>query len=169
MNGVNDRGGRQGMGPIRYERNEPLFHEAWEARVFALYRAMRAWPKWTADASRHAVELIPAPEYLSMSYYEQRLHALIELMVKSGLVTRAEAESGKAVPSSPKATPALIASAVPAMVAKGKPASRALPVAARFTLGQRVRARNLHPTGHPRLPPYPRRKLSTFHRDHSVH
>jgi nitrile hydratase beta subunit len=104
-----------------------------------------------------------------MSYYEQRLHALIELMVKSGLVTPAEAESGKAVPGSPKATPALIASAVPAMVAKGKPASRELPVAARFTVGQRVRARNIHPTGHTRLPRFARGKLGTIHRDHGVH
>jgi nitrile hydratase subunit beta len=84
MNGVHDMGSMHGMGPIQYESNEPVFHEAWEARVFALYRAMRASPKWTGDASRHAVELIPAPEYLRMSYYEQRLHALIELMVKSG-------------------------------------------------------------------------------------
>ena len=124
MNGVHDMGGMHGMGPIQYESNEPVFHEPWEARVFALNRAVRAWSKWTTDASRHAVELIPAPEYLRMSYYEQRLHALIELMVKSGLVTRAEVESGKPAPGSPKATPALIASAVPGMVAKGKPASR---------------------------------------------
>ena len=129
MNGVHDMGGMHGMGPIQYESNEPVFHEPWEARVFALNRAVRAWRKWTTDASRHAVELIPAPEYLRMSYYEQRLHALIELMVKSGLVTRAEVESGKPAPGSPKATPALIASAVPAMVAKGKPASREVPAA----------------------------------------
>jgi hypothetical protein len=84
MNGVHDMGGMHGMGSIQYERNEPVFHEPWEALLFALNRAVRAWGKWTTDASRDAVELIPAPEYLRMSYYEQRLHALIELMVKSG-------------------------------------------------------------------------------------
>src|ERR1700756_5077534 len=141
MNGVHDMGGMHGWAPIQYESNEPVFYEPWEARVFALYRAMRAWPKWTTDASRHAVELIPAPEYLPMSYYEQRLYALIELMVKSGLVTRAEVESGKAAPGSPKATPALVASDVPGMVAKGKPATREVLVPARFTVGQQVRAR----------------------------
>src|SRR5215469_15400031 len=113
MSGVHDMGGMHGMGPIQHEKNEPVFPEAWEARVFALNRAVRAWGKWTTDASRHAVELIPAPEYLRMSYYEQRLQALIELLVKSGLVTRAEVESGKLAPDSPKATPALVASAVP--------------------------------------------------------
>jgi nitrile hydratase beta subunit len=169
MNSVHDMGGMHGMGPIQYESNEPVFHEDWEARVFALNRAVSAWRKWTTDASRHAVELIPAPEYLRMSYYEQRLHALIELMVKSGLVTRAEVESGKLAPGSPKAAPALIAGAVPGMIAKGKPASREVPVAPRFTVGQRVRARNIHPTGHTRLPRYVRGKLGAIHLHHGVY
>ena len=169
MNGVHDMGGMHGMGPIHYESNEPVFHEPWEARLFALNRAVRAWGKWTTDASRHAVELIPAPEYLSMSYYEQRLHALIELMVKSGLLTRTEVENGKPAPGSPKVAPALIASAVPSTVAKGKPASRDVRVEARFTVGQRVRARNIHPTGHTRLPRYARGKLGAIYRDHGVY
>ena len=169
MNGVHDMGGMHGMGPIQYESNEPVFDESWEARVFALNRAVRAWGNWTTDASRHAVELIPAPEYLRMSYYEQRLHALIELMVKSGLVTRAEVESGKPAPGSPKAAPALTAGAVPSMVVKGKPASREVLVAPRFTVGQHVRARNIHPPGHTRLPRYTRGKLGTIYLDHGVY
>jgi nitrile hydratase subunit beta len=169
MNGVHDMGGMHGMGPIQYEKNEPVFHEPWEARIFALNRAVRAWRIWTADASRHAVELIPAPEYLRMSYYEQRLHSLAELMIKSGLVSRAEVENGKSAPSSLKATPALTADAVPSMLAKGKPTSREVPVAARFKAGQTVRARNINPTGHTRLPRYARGKLGTIHLDHGVY
>jgi len=169
MNGVHDMGGMHGMGPIQYEKNEPVFPEAWEARVFALNRAVRAWGKWTGDASRHAVELIPAPDYLRMSYYEQRLHALIELMVKHGLVTPAEVESGQPVPDSHKATPALAASDVPGMIAKGRPATREVQVPARFRVGQQVRARNLHPTGHTRLPRYVRGKPGTIYLDHGVH
>ena len=169
MNSVHDMGGMHGMGPIQYESNEPVFHEAWEARVFALIRAVRAWRKWTTDASRHAVELIPAPEYLRMSYYEQRLHSLVELMVKSGLVTRTEVENGRPAPGSPKATPALIAGAVPGMLAKGRPKSREVRGVAPFKVGQRVRARNIHPTGHTRLPRYARGKLGTVHLDHGVY
>jgi nitrile hydratase subunit beta len=169
MNGAHDMGGMHGLGPIQYERNEPVFHELWEARIFALNRAVRAWRKWTADASRHAVELIPAPEYLRMSYYEQRLHSLVELMVQSGLVTRAEVENGEPEPGSPKATPALIAGAVPGMLAKGNPKIREAGTAARFKAGQRVRARNIHPTGHTRLPRYARGKLGTIHLHHGVH
>jgi len=169
MNSVHDMGGMHGMGPIQYERNEPVFHEPWEARIFALNRAVRAWRTWTTDASRHAVELIPAPDYLRMSYYEQRLHSLVELMVKSGLITRTEVENGRPAPGSPKAAPALIASAVPGMLAKGRPKSREVLGVAPFKVGQHVRARNIHPTGHTRLPRYARGKLGTVHLDHGVY
>jgi nitrile hydratase subunit beta len=89
-------------------------------------------------------------------------------MVESGLVTRAEVESGEPAPDSPKAGPALVASAVPDMLAKGNPASREVPVEARFAVGQPVRARNVHPTGHTRLPRYARGKVGTIERDHGV-
>ena len=39
MNGVQDMGGMQGMGPIHYEKDEPVFHEPWEGRVYAMSRA----------------------------------------------------------------------------------------------------------------------------------
>jgi nitrile hydratase len=55
------------------------------------------------------------------------------------------------------------------MVAKGKPKSREARVAARFKVGQRVRARNIHPTGHTRLPRYARGKLGTIHLDHGAY
>src|SRR6516225_6985214 len=40
---------------------------------------------------------------------------------------------------------------------------------ARFKVGQTVRARNIRPTGHTRLPRYVRGKLGTIHLDHGVH
>jgi hypothetical protein len=58
MNGVHDMGGMHGMGPVVIEPNEPVFHESWEARVFALRRAMGAWGKWNIDATRHSIELV---------------------------------------------------------------------------------------------------------------
>ena len=84
MNGVHDMGGMHGMGPIEPEANEPVFHTRWEARAFALTLAMGAWRKWNIDASRHARELIPAAEYLRMSYYEKWIAGLIELSIQRG-------------------------------------------------------------------------------------
>ena len=69
MNGVHDMGGMHGMGPITPEPEEPVFHETWEGRVFALNRATAALGKWNIDASRHSIERIPAADYLRMSYY----------------------------------------------------------------------------------------------------
>jgi len=161
-------GGMHGMGPIQYEKNEPVFHERWEGRVFALTFAVGAWGKWTLDASRHQLELTPPAEYLRMSYYEKWFSGLLEKLVKSGLVTRVELETGSRAPGSPKATPPLTADKVPPRIAHGRPASRDVPVAPRLQVGERVRARNMHPVGHTRLPRYVRAKLGTIGRDHGV-
>src|SRR5579859_856981 len=104
MNGVHDMGGMHGMGPIEYERDEPVFHARWEARALALMLAMGAWRKWNIDASRHSRELIPPADYLRMSYYEKWIEGLVELSIKAGLITRAEIESGRPAPGSAKAT-----------------------------------------------------------------
>jgi nitrile hydratase subunit beta len=168
MNSVHDMGGMHGMGPVQQEKNEPVFHARWEARVFALNRAVGAWGKWNIDASRHAKELIPPAEYLRMPYYEKFLVGMTELLIKSGLVTRAEVESGKPARGSKKASPPLTADKVPLLVAKGVPASRNTPAAPKFRAGQLVRARNINPTGHTRLPRYARAKLGTIERDHGV-
>jgi nitrile hydratase beta subunit len=168
MNGVHDMGGMHGMGPVQHEKNEPVFHANWEGRVFALDLAIDSKDKWTGDAERHQIEVIPPAEYLRMRYYEKWLTALVELTVKSGLVTRAEIESGKAMERSSKPGHMLTAAEVPATIASGAPASRNVPAAPHFRVGQRVRARNMHPVGHTRLPRYVRAKLGTIVRDHGV-
>jgi nitrile hydratase len=168
MNGVHDMGGMHGMGPIMAEKDEPVFHHAWEGRIFAMNRAMGAWRKWNLDASRLSRELIPPAEYLRMSYYERFVAGLVELIVQSGLTTRAEIESGVPAPGSGKAVPALTVDKAVALVAKGAAASRNVNVASRFHVGQRVRARNIHPVGHTRLPRYARGKSGTIDRDHGV-
>src|SRR5215831_10161343 len=148
MNGVHDMGGMHGMGPIQYEANEPVFHAPWEGRVFALRRAMGAWQRWNIDAARYRVELVPPAEYLCLSYYARQFVAFLEMLVKSGLVTQTEIESGVPAKGQPKARPALTAEKAAALVAKGVPTIRDVAAAPRFQVGQRVRARNLHPVGH---------------------
>ena len=151
MNGVHDMGGMQGMGPIRYEKNEPVFHALWEGRVYAMNRAMGAWHKWNLDAWRHDIELLPPADYLRMSYYEKWFAALENRMVKYGFVTQEELKSGKAALGSAKATAAL----TPAMartIDRGIPSSKEPSIAPLFQVGERARARNIHPAGHTRLP-----------------
>lgn len=168
MNGIHDMGGMQDMGPVEREKDEPVFHERWEARLFAFRQALGFWRKWNIDASRYELSMIAPAEYLRMSYYERQAAALIELLVKSGLVTRTEIESGTVGAGSPKATPPLTADKVAAAMAKGTPARRDAPASPRFHAGQRVRARNINPIGHTRLPRYARGKVGTIERDHGV-
>ena len=168
MNGVHDMGGMHGMGPVEYEKNEPVFHARWEGRVYAMMRAMGAWGRWNIDASRYSRECIPPAEYLRMSYYEKWLAGLIEIAIQSGLLTRPEIDGGKPAPGSVKAIPPLTADKVAAL-GKGPSPKRDAPGPGRFRLGQQVRARNIHPLGHTRLPRYARGKTGTVDRDHGVY
>jgi nitrile hydratase beta subunit len=169
VNGVHDMGGMQDFGPVHPESNEPAFHALWEGRAFALNQAAGAWRKWSVDAWRHKIEALPPADYLRMSYYERWFAAVSELLVDSGLVTRAEIENGEPAPGYVKATPPLTADQVPFMLRSGAIASRDVTVVSRFHAGQHVRTLNINPTGHTRLPRYARDKRGTIHRDHGVY
>ena len=168
MNGVHDLGGMQDMGPIQAEKNEPVFHEPWQGRAFAVTRAMGAWRKWNLDSVRYQREQIAPVDYFRMSYYERWIVALVQLMLKNGMVTPAELESGKPDPVSAKQNPPFTAEKVPILTGKGVPASRDVAVTPRFYAGERVRARNINPVTHTRLPRYARGKTGTIHLDHGV-
>lgn len=169
MNGVHDMGGQHGMGPVQYENDEPVFHASWEGRVYALTRAMRAWRKWNLDGDRHTLELLPPLDYLRMSYYERWLTRLERHVVQYGFVTQEELTSGKAAPGSSKETPALTLATSARWLSRGIPSSRDPKIRAKFKVGQRVRARNIHPVGHTRLPRYARGKAGVIVRDHGVY
>jgi nitrile hydratase len=168
MNGVHDMGGMQDMGPIPYAKDEPVFHDSWEGRVFALSRALAALQKWNLDASRHQLEQLPPADYLRMSYYEKWAARMVVQLLKYNLATPEEIESGKPSRCSPMQTPPLTADAALTLIRSGAPASRDVPATARFQVGQSVRARNINPTGPTRLPRYARGKPGTVERDRGV-
>ena len=170
MNGVHEMGGMQGMGPIRHEQNEPVFHDPWEGRVYAITRVVRAGGgRQNLDNSRHLLELLPPAEYLRMTYYERWYARLADQLAANGIVTREELDTGQAAAGSPKAEPRVTAAMVPDIVARRNSARReAASAAPRFKVGQRVRARNINPTGHTRLPRYARGKRGVVVRDHGV-
>jgi nitrile hydratase subunit beta len=166
MNGVHDMGGMQNMGSIAYEKNEPMFHADWERRLVAMNAAIQATGK-IGGGPRLAGEAVPAVDYLRMSYYERWFTGFIERLVNAGLVTRAEIETGRPQDSS-KATPALPASEAASYPLRMPHLKRDLPIAARFQVGQQVRARNINPVTHTRLPRYARGRLGTIVRDHGI-
>jgi nitrile hydratase len=64
--------------------------------------------------------------------------------------------------------PLLTADLVQAALTLGNPYRMDVAVAPRFRPGDRVRARNVHPTGHTRLPRYVRAHVGVVERDHGV-
>jgi nitrile hydratase subunit beta len=169
MNGVHDMGGMHGMGPIAPEPNEPVFHERWEARVYALNRAMGFLGKWNIDAGRHSRERIPPADYLRMSYYEKWLTGLIMLLKESGLATEVELESGRPSPGTVRARPALTYEEAAEVVAARGTFERPVNTPPRFAVGERVRAKKINPTGHTRLPRYARGNVGIVDRIHGAH
>src|SRR5271155_1335538 len=163
MNGIHDMGGMQDMGPIRIEKDEPVFHAPWERRMFALFNALDVpWP-----VLRSQIELIPPAEYLRMSYYEKWLAAIGPVVTMTGMVAPAELESGKAMGTAAAKWHVLSVAEVATWIVPGWDAS-AKPATARFQVGQRVRATNINPVGHTRLPRYARGKVGTIERDGGV-
>jgi nitrile hydratase len=147
VNGIHDLGGMDGLGPVVVEANEPVFHAPWERRVFGMAAAMSAAALRNLHEFRHAIERMDPAHYLHSSYYEHWLTGLATLLVEKGLITRRalDERAGGRVPLS---RPVL--GGVPAAPAD---APRAAP---RFAVGDVVRVRNLHPTGHTRCPRYVR-------------
>jgi nitrile hydratase len=169
MNGAQDMGGMMGFGPVAPEKDEPVFHAEWEKRAFALTLAMAAPGGWNLDQSRAARESLHPAQYLASSYYQIWVAALEKLMAERGLVTPDEIEAGKSLHPPKAVARILTVENVPATLAKGGPSGRPASTPQRFQAGQRVRARNIHPVGHTRLPRYVRGHVGAVTHVHGAH
>jgi nitrile hydratase subunit beta len=173
MNGAHDLGGMHGFGPINPEpeAEEPVFHAAWEKRVFGLALAAGALGRWNIDMSRYARERQPPVEYLRHSYYENWLAGLETLLVEKGLVTAEELATGKAAePADEDIRKRLLgAEKVASALAQGSPVTMPIDSPPPFKPGDRVRALNRHPVGHTREPRYVRGRLGVIHEHYGTH
>lgn len=170
MNGVHDMGGMHGFGPVIREESEPVFHAEWERRTFALTLAMAAWRRWNLDTTRFWRERMPPADYLRATYYERWLWALERLLVEKGFVTPAELGRDPVRAPAPGGIQpgALRGADVHGMLRRRRAARRDVPASPRFSPGDRVVARDLHPVGHTRLPRYVRGRQGVVDRDHGV-
>ena len=141
MNGIHDLGGMHGFGRVLVLPNEPVFHEAWQRRVFGVVSVALGMGIANVDRFRHAIERLDPVEYLGAGYYGRWLGAL-ELLV------REFRERGERLDS------------------RGRGTLRSVAAAPRFCVGATVRARNLQPSGHTRLPGYARGKSGAIARVH---
>ena len=164
MNGAQDMGGKHGFGPVKPEPDEPVFHDEWEKRAFALTLAMGAPGGWNIDMSRFARENRPPGEYLSMSYYQIWLAGLVTLLKERGLVTEKEVGAGHAL-APPKAVNRILSPGdVAKVLYRGGPTERQTNTSAVFKAGDRVRMKNINPPTHTRLPRYVRGRVGIVER-----
>jgi nitrile hydratase subunit beta len=142
VDGIHDLGGMHGFGPVRPEPDEPVFHARWEGRVRAMM--MRTVGRYYhLDEFRHAIERMPAGDYLRAGYYEKWLHAVQTMLLEKGVITEEELATGRA--SGPAPQPQHQPSKPPQLHPRFRP-------------DDRVVTRVIHPNGHTRLPRYARGK-----------
>lgn len=156
MNSMHDMGGMDGFGPVITEANEPVFHAEWERRMFAIASALPYAMPYGDDDLRREIERIPPADYLRLPYYAYWLHAISRLLEEHG------------VPGAPR-KPAVKADIVEKLIRRGASTRKeAQEIVPRFSIGDRVRARNIHATSHTRLPRYARGKRGVIERNHGV-
>jgi nitrile hydratase subunit beta len=140
VEGVHDLGGRSGFGAIPIEDDEPVFHEAWEGRVWFLRREV-VGVHTTTDRIRATIEQMPAAQYLASTYYERWLWAIERLAAEQGLLDSRDE---------------------PARVAR--PPARIPTWPGRFEVGDGVRAVDRVTSGHSRVPGYLRGRAGRVER-----
>lgn len=164
MNGAQDMGGMHGFGPVQPEKNEPVFHGEWEKRAFALTLAMAMPGQWNLDMCRAARESIPPPQYLRKTYYDIWFTALEKMMLERGLVTPDDVAAGHAVTPPLPDRKVLKPADVAQVLYRGGPTIRDTNSKPLFAVGDRVRAKNINPATHTRLPRYVRGHAGTIER-----
>jgi nitrile hydratase len=160
VNSIHDMGGMDGFGPIEREPDEPVFHAEWERRMFALSFGIDASVRTDDDHFRREVESIPPVTYLKASYYELWYRACHAILARHGVLDPGKPEGLRPPLTAAEVWPAIEGGAPTRMPEQG--------IVARFKIGDAVTARNIHPTGHTRLPRYARGRSGTIHADHGV-
>ncbi|HEX8803296.1 MAG TPA: nitrile hydratase subunit beta [Acidimicrobiales bacterium] len=166
MDGIHDMGGMHGFGAVVPEAGEPVFHERWEGRTFAL-SVLAAVTGLQRGGMRPRIEAIEPATYLASSYYERWALALEAALVDDGVLRTDEIDAraaagptggiaGAAVArgDGDGATDDLAALAVTLLARPGQPSGQ--PVPARYAVGDRVTVRRMAPAPHHRCPRYVR-------------
>ncbi len=160
MDGIHDLGGMHGFGPIEVEVDAPLFKEAWQARTHVITGLARGRLGLKIDKFRHSIERLDALTYLGAGYYGRWLASLEQLLVEEGILEASElVERSRALAAGEPLTPSSATGGkIEAKRGGGGTAFREVAQQPRFEPGTAVRARNMHPSGHTRLPGYAKGK-----------
>lgn len=156
---MHDLGGKPGFGQVDQSGDDAVFHDRWEAKVFAMVGAGSAAGAWyNTDRFRHAVERIDPEAYLTQGYYGRWLGGVETLLVEAGIVSQEEitlraiargASRNDLVAAQPSQSPDPL----------GQPpgssgSDRSISDAPKFKIGDQVRSLANRVSQHTRLPEY---------------
>ncbi|MEW2289938.1 nitrile hydratase subunit beta [Streptomyces sp. NPDC047841] len=166
MDGIADMGGTSGWGPVPPpEVDEPVFAETWHGRAFALALVSYGVAGGNVDAFRHALERLDRDAYLNDGYYGRWLNGAELMLTDSAILAagavdaRARNLRGEDVKEPPIPEPAL-----PDYAPTAPGSLRTVDAAPVFAAGERVRAKDMSPAGHSRLPRYVRGHVGVVER-----
>ncbi len=158
MDTVADMGGLQGFGSVRLTPpDDPPFHEDWERRAFAMALLSMRVSGTNLDSFRHALNRQHPIDYLAFGYYGRWLKMAENLLTDSSIIApgavdaRARKLRGEDVEEPPVPEPNK-----PDYKPTAAGSIRPVETPPAFEPGDRVRAKDIHPSGHTRLPRYVR-------------
>ena len=163
MERVHDMGGRtRFFGPLPpIDPDEPVFHDEWEGKAFALALLANRVSGANLHAFRRAIERVPEPEYLS-GYYERWLASAEILLLDSGILAPgAVAGRARRLRGEDAAEPPVPEPHKPTMPSGGPGNLRTVDEPPAFEVGETVRTRREAPAPCARLPSYARGKTGT--------
>lgn len=168
MDGIHDMGGMDGFGKVEPEDDEPVFHATWEGRVLAINRAMAFAGAWNIDMSRFARERLAPAIYLTSSYYKRWALAMEASVIERNIVTPDELKAGRSLHLTEPPARMLSSASIESAFRRGsfERTAHSLP---KFRQGDHVRAKNIHPGSHTRLPRYARGHVGIVDLIHGCH
>ncbi len=135
----------------------------------AMVRAIGANGGMNIDMQRFSREMLPPVDYLASSYYRKWFLAFEHTLVERDMVGADEIDAGHTLrQSAPLARGPFTLADVARIETRGSFA-RAAATPASFKLGDTVRARNINPITHTRLPRYVRGHTGTVERVNGCH
>ncbi|HYH50766.1 MAG TPA: nitrile hydratase subunit beta [Acidimicrobiia bacterium] len=166
MDGIHDMGGMQGWGKVQYDPDEPAFTAPWQGRAFAIsLLSMNRLTGQNLDAMRHALERLTPLQYLQNGYYGRWLLLSETLLTDSGVIAEGAVEArARKLRGEDVAEPPDPVLNKPEYQPTGPGSLRQIDEPPRFKVGQQVRAKDIHPAGHTRLPRYVRGRVGTVER-----
>jgi nitrile hydratase len=159
VDGVHDMGGMHGFGQVVEPGSELPYHEPWEPRVFAIQMLVGVEGLGAGPGGRAVREEMDPAQYLAASYYERWLYSAEQRLLRKGTIAPGDVEqamerleAGESVPTHQDAAMAeRIMADLRSVYSMDAP-----PEDVRFSPGQRVRVKRMHPAGHTRCPRYAR-------------